>query len=182
MEMFKDLIKLSQQSEISKNNVLDILKDYAKTIGMYDQMIACTKMKEENVYIQKEYAEKFESLYIKSFIFRVNDIESDKNEYVGLIDKFMFNEAIGLFKFQYGEDSGSRDENDKFPLIYALISFYTTFILGEPIHPVGSPFPGNLYVIEEDGKYLCPVKDAQEDSPNAVCKMCVAENLDHKKC
>ena len=30
MDMFKDLIKLSKQSKVSKNNVLDILKDYAK--------------------------------------------------------------------------------------------------------------------------------------------------------
>ncbi|WP_325206273.1 DUF2115 family protein [Methanobrevibacter ruminantium] len=29
-----------------------------------------------------------------------------------------------------------------------------------------------------NGKYYCPVKDANVDSPNAVCKMCIAEQLE----
>lgn len=30
--------------------------------------------------------------------------------------------------------------SDKFPLIYVITALYTTFILEEPIHPVGSEF------------------------------------------
>ena len=40
-------------------------------------------------------------------------------------------------------------EEDKFPLIYIIVALYTTFILEEPIHPVGSEFPGSLKVEEK---------------------------------
>ena len=33
-------------------------------------------------------------------------------------------------------------------------------------------------VEEKDGKFYCPVKDANLESPNAVCKMCIAEQLE----
>ena len=63
-------------------------------------------------------------------------------------------------------------------MIYGIVSLYTTYILEEPIHPVGTPFPGSLKVEEKDGVFYCPVKDANLESPNAVCKMCIAEQLD----
>ena len=56
-----------------------------------------------------------------------------------------------------------------------ITALYTTFILEEPIHPVGSEFPGNLKVEKRNGKYLCPVKDNQKDNENAVCHLCLAE-------
>ena len=74
--------------------------------------------------------------------------------------------------------NGTINNETKFPLIYGIVSLYTTFVLEEPIHPVGTPFPGSLEVEEIDGKYYCPVKDANIDSPNAVCKMCLAEQLE----
>ena len=66
-------------------------------------------------------------------------------------------------------------DNDKFPLIYVITSIYTTFILEEPIHPVGSEFPGSLKVEEKNGKFFCPVKDNQKDNVDAICHLCLAE-------
>ncbi|MGB9838807.1 DUF2115 family protein [Methanothermobacter sp.] len=50
-----------------------------------------------------------------------------------------------------------------------------TFILSEPLHPVGTPFPGGYSVTEEHGTYYCPVKDKQKDNPSALCDICIAE-------
>ena len=69
----------------------------------------------------------------------------------------------------------SLKDGDKFPLIYVITSLYTTFILEEPIHPVGSEFPGKMFVEERNGQYYCPVKGNQEDNPNAICHLCLAE-------
>ena len=66
----------------------------------------------------------------------------------------------------------------KFPLIFEIASIYATFILEEPIHPVGTPFPGSLKVEKENGEFLCPVKEANIDTPNAVCNICLAKQLD----
>ena len=80
------------------------------------------------------------------------------------------------------KNEGAKDFNakeDKFPLMQLIISSYTTSIVDESIHPVGSEFPGNMK-IEKNGKFLCPVKDYQKDNENAVCKLCIAEQASDK--
>ena len=106
----------------------------------------------------------------------VLDFIFQRSEGLKFRDKDEFIDAVATL--QSYEDSESLSHKTKFPLVYAIISLYTTFILEEPIHPVGTPFPGSLYVEEIDGKYYCPVKEANADSPNAVCKMCIAEQLE----
>lgn len=59
--------------------------------------------------------------------------------------------------------------------IYKIISLYTTFILEEAVHPSGTPFPGGFKVKNENGIYLCPVKENQKNNPGAVCGFCIAE-------
>ena len=44
--------------------------------------------------------------------------------------------------------------------------------------PEKALFPGSLKVEEKDGKFYCPVRDANIDTPNAVCNICLAEQLD----
>ncbi|ADL58797.1 DUF2115 domain-containing protein [Methanothermobacter marburgensis] len=61
------------------------------------------------------------------------------------------------------------------PLIVVLTVIYRNFILSEPLHPVGTPFPGSYSVTEEHGTYYCPVKDKQKDNPSALCDICIAE-------
>ena len=74
------------------------------------------------------------------------------------------------------EDGKSSEE---FKRIYTAISLYTTFVLDEPIHPVGTMFPGHLEVEYHDGVYYCPVKKNNEDNPRAVCQFCIAEQLEY---
>ncbi len=180
MEIFDELNQLLEKKEITKNDLQDILRTYSKTIGVYDQMLACEELKADNHYLPQEYAEKFSAVYIKSFVMRINDIKNNKENLKGTIPHDDMEEAVHLFKYNFDLDKEDRRPDDKFPLIYVLISLYTTFIIEEPIHPEGTPFPGDLEVIKENDKYLCPVKDAQLESPNAVCKICIAENLDHR--
>jgi len=58
---------------------------------------------------------------------------------------------------------------------YLILSLYTTFIQEEPVHPVGTPFPGRLKVRESKGIYYCPVKENNKNNPLAVCGFCIAE-------
>ena len=60
----------------------------------------------------------------------------------------------------------------------ATVELFVPIVLDEPIHPIGTPFPGSLEVIMENGVYYCPVKEANIDTPNSVCRLCIAEQLD----
>ena len=177
VNMYDDFSNVvSNEESISTESVLDILKEYAGTISVFDLMAVNAEMIEESKYVQDSYKHKSHEVYAKYFLGRIKDVHSDDNKYEHDIDKEEFIDAISTLKSYHINESVT--SKTKFPLIYGIISIYTTFILEEPIHPVGTPFPGSLYVEEKDGKFYCPVKDANLESPNAVCKMCLAEQLE----
>lgn len=164
-----------KKDEIKKNELLEILKKYARIISPYDLMLATSAMREDGKYVQAQYRDKYLEIYIKYFIMRMKEVLDFENENNTEIDMDNFKSSFHLLEYTFENEVGKYYNSDKFPLIYVITSLYTTFILEEPIHPVGSEFPGNLKVTEEKGIFYCPVKDNQKDNPNAVCHLCLAE-------
>lgn len=176
--MYDDFSKVvTGENKISSDAVLEILKEHSATISVFDLMAANAEMIEESKYVQTKYKKETIGVYAKYFLGRIKEIRDNNNHYEDNIDYGEFIDAISTLKSYHEEESIS--SKTKFPLIYGIVSLYTTFILEEPIHPVGTPFPGSLKVEEKDGIYYCPVKEANLESPNAVCKMCIAEQLEH---
>ena len=104
----------------------------------------------------------------------MRDIPKDTNDYIKEINRKALGDAITTLKVNHNEETSK----NKSPLIFYIASLYATFILEESIHPVGTPFPGSLKVEERNGKFFCPVRDANIDTPNAVCNIFLAEQLD----
>ena len=171
--MLKELFNLSNE-DISKESLLKILKKYSKTISIQDQMIASHLLRQENIFVQDEYRDDFLEVYIKYPLLKLKEIKENKNNYSSKINKDKFLESLNLLKVQLNEED-IKSRADKVYLIHMLISLYSTFILDEPIHPVGTVFPAHLTVTKEDNTYYCPVKKNNEDNPKAVCKFCIAE-------
>ena len=171
-----DIKLLSQQETITKKELMKILKEYAATISVYDLMMATAYMRKDGEYIQSQYREKYLEIYIKNFIMRMKEIlGNDSYDKDTIIDKTSLDESFPMLKRTFEKERLSPSDDDKFPLIYVITSLYTTFILEEPIHPVGSEFPGSLKVENRNGKFLCPVKDNQKDNDDAICHLCIAE-------
>ena len=170
-----ELNKIMSNKIVTKNDLMVILKKYARIISTYELMLASARMREDGKYIQSQYREKYLEIYIKYFIMRMKEIADNNEDIDEQIDLNKLEDSLPLLKNTFEKENLNDDLNDKFPLIYVITSLYTTFILEEPIHPVGSEFPGNLKVSEEKGKYYCPVKDNQKDNPNAICHLCLAE-------
>jgi uncharacterized protein (UPF0305 family) len=64
--------------------------------------------------------------------------------------------------------------NPKNRLFYYLIAAFTMFILDEPGHPVGMPFPGG-FVVEQRGRdYYCLIRDKEKEVPTSICNFCPA--------
>ncbi|MBR6024792.1 MAG: DUF2115 domain-containing protein [Methanobrevibacter sp.] len=177
IEMYDELSNLiSKDKSIKAFSVLEILKKYSSDISVFDMMEFTSQVIKENQYVQENYRKDSEKSYIESFLMRIKDISNDSNSYNHDIDKKSFSEAIEILRTHY--ETAIHDSKPKVALIFEIASIYTTFILEEPIHPVGTPFPGSLKVEEKNGTFLCPVKDANIDTPNAVCNICLSEQLD----
>lgn len=170
-----ELRKLSPNEEIKKSELMEILKKYARIISVNDLMLATAHMRKDGEYIHEKYREKYLTIYIKYFIMRMKEVK-EKEDYADVaIDKTAFDESFPMLEKTFEKERIGNSEDGKFPLIYVITSLYTTFILEEPIHPVGSEFPGSLFVEEIDGVYYCPVKENQKDNVNAICHLCLAE-------
>ncbi len=177
VNMFNDFSDVGiAEEKVSPQAILNVLKDYSATISVFDLMKVNAEMIEDSKYVQDSYKKKSIGVYAKYFLGRIREIRDDNNHYINDVCKEEFIDAVATLKSYY--DAESISSKSKFPLIYAIVSLYTTFVLEEPIHPVGTPFPGSLKVEEKDGVFYCPVKDVNLESPNAVCKMCIAEQLE----
>jgi uncharacterized protein (UPF0305 family) len=176
LELCDELLKITYEEKISGNSVLEILKNYCSTISVFDMMAVSAVIIEENKYVQASYREDSQKSYVETFILRVKEILADNNDYGKSIDKEEFADAIKTL--MSNRENQTEKSKSKFPLIGCIASIYTTFLLEEPIHKVGTLFPGSLKVEEKDGKFYCPVRDANIDTPNAVCNICLAEQLD----
>lgn len=60
-------------------------------------------------------------------------------------------------------------------LFYYLLSCFLIFVLFEPGHPIGTPFPGGMKVEQKGGVVCCPVREKEDDVPYALCRFCPAE-------
>ena len=175
LNMYYDLSKLiSNEEYITGNSVLEILKKYSSMISVFDMMEFSSQVIKENRYVQESYREDSQKSYIESFLLRVKEISKDENDYRQTIDSKSLSEAIEVINARFEKE----EDETKVSLIFYMSSIYATFILEESIHPVGTPFPGSLKVELEDGTFYYPVKEANMDTPNAVCRMCLAEQLD----
>lgn len=170
-----ELKELSKKDTVSRSELMSILQRYASIISVYDLMMATAHMRKDGEYVHAQYREKYLEIYVKYFIMRMKEVLENNDYEDGAIDKQSFDESFPMLERTFEKERLSNDENDKFPLIYVITALYTTFILEEPIHPVGSEFPGSLQVEERNGEYLCPVKDNQKDNVNAICHLCLAE-------
>lgn len=170
-----ELKELSKNDKVKKSELMTILKKYARIISVQDLMMATAHMRKDGEYVQANYREKYLKVYIKYFIMRMKEVKEKEDYTDSTIDKKSFDDSFPILKKTFEKERLSNNKKDKFPLIYVITALYTTFILEEPIHPVGSEFPGSLFVEKKGGKFLCPVKDNQKDNTNAICHLCLAE-------
>ena len=136
-----ELKQLSQNNDIKKSEIMEILKKYARIISVNDLMLATARMRKDGEYVQKNYREKYLTVYIKYFIMRMKEVKEFEEYEDTVIDKELFDTSFPMLKRTFEKERLSNAKDDKFPLIYVITALYTTFILEEPIHPVGSEFP-----------------------------------------
>ncbi len=179
--MFAKFNEMIENEDNSKTDLLENLKELARTISIYDQMKVAGELRENLDDIQGPLKEEFYKVYAKYFVVRITEVRDNDDDFEG--ETFDFDEfvkSVVNLETNYNEpieEDGKSSE--EFKRIYTAISLYTTFVLDEPIHPVGTKFPGHLEVEYHDGVYYCPVKKNNEDNPRAVCQFCIAEQLEY---
>lgn len=160
--------------QTSKNGLLTVLREDSRKFDLPDIIRCSLHIQQAAECIHTSYKKE----YIKAeteFMIRIREVKDDELQYTGLVDVEDLNTAIDLLIEQEKMAENMVDIDPAFARIYSILSLYTTFILEEPIHQVGTPFPGGFKVKKEGNKYTCPVKENNDDNPLAVCPFCIAE-------
>ena len=80
---------ISNEESISTESVLDILKEYAGTISVFDLMAVNAEMIEESKYVQDSYKHKSHGVYVKYFL-KIFTIQDNFKDFLWLIFKENF--------------------------------------------------------------------------------------------
>ena len=78
-------------------------------------------------------------------------------------------------------DAGERNpyfRNPKNRLFYYLIAAFSMFVLDEPGHPVGMPFPGGFKVEQRGCDYYCLIRDKEKEVYSSICNYCPAKQTE----
>lgn len=163
---------LKLKSSINKNELLMAVKNEAAKIDIRKIMLATSFLRDDAQYMQSPYREEYIERFSKAFFTRIKDVKDDNQDYKGDIDVDKFKEFLEVLEKQQLE-AKSKEELYFFK-IASIVALYTTFILEESIHPVGTKFPGGFQLRRVKGRYLCPVKEKQIKNPSALCRFCVS--------
>lgn len=173
MTLKLDEIIKTDDKYIRKDKLLLILKSEAALIDIRMIMKATGFLREDARYMQSPYREDYIERFTKAFSNRIKDIKDDKKEYEGKVD---ISKLIDFLKVLDKQEKEAKVEDELcFLKIARVVALYTTFIMEESIHPVGTSFPGGFKLKLENGKYLCPVKEKQRENPSALCRFCVSK-------
>ena len=84
----------------------------------------------------------------------------------------------GCFTWNDASERNPYFRNPKNRLFYYLIAAFTMFVLDEPGHPVGMPFPGGFTVEQRGRDYYCLIRDQEKDVFYSICNFCPAKQAE----
>ena len=84
----------------------------------------------------------------------------------------------GCFAWNDASERNPYFRNPKNRLFYYLIAAFSMFVLDEPGHPVGMPFPGGFKVEQRGCDYYCLIRDKEKEVYSSICNYCPAKQTE----
>jgi uncharacterized protein (UPF0305 family) len=96
-------------------------------------------------------------------------------------DRFCAIVPEGCFSWNDAGEHNPYFRNPKNRLFYYLIAAFTMFVLEEPGHPAGMPFPGGFTVEQRGRDYYCLIRDKEKEVFYSICNFCPAHQSEERK-
>ena len=162
------------QEAATKKDLLRVIVDEMKAFDLHDLELMNARFERKVAGLPEDYRDRL--------------LESVREEIFGAHHRMVLlsrngggsddppDPALGAYCAMVAEacTEKAREKDPKYLYLKYLLSAFTMFVLAEPAHPVGTPFPGGQIVDEWEGAYLCPVRDKADDVAFALCPYCPA--------
>ncbi len=150
---------------MSLNDLKILIKQRIKEVTLEDLYSLSFFFNDEMIYLPREYKKEYSESVLNVTMNRFIALKNDENSYYGDLDK----EDISIInKLLQPNDTVINN-------ILNIIVIYTTYFLNEPIHPLGTKFPGQVSIYCDGLDYYCPVKKFHLNNKKSLCKICVAK-------
>lgn len=175
--IFEEIIDITEIAELA-----NVLAGELAKFTIYDIMKIRAWQDREINLLPSPYREKARPYfiewhlgrYVKIMAMRSNgDFHNLKGhiENMSLFREFCDTENERI-KTKYDEDDDDSISGPFHSLYYLEVSCFYMFVLGEPGHPIGTPFPGGFKVKQSGDAYYCPIRDKEKDVEYSICNFC----------
>lgn len=169
------IVEELKRSVVDQRSLLEVLKRELQRYSIFDLVQVQGFIADEIRYLPSPYREEFRLKWNEQLFSTLRDIRGDRvcrNDGLDLDD---FHAFLQRFEWAVRQSGDKREVYSR--VLYNLCAAYNLFITRTPPHPVGTPFPGGFRVEKQEERYFCPVKDKQKDVFEAICRFCVAEQM-----
>jgi uncharacterized protein (UPF0305 family) len=98
-----------------------------------------------------------------------------------IFEKFCGMLPEGCFSWNDLSERNPYFRNPKNRFFYYLMAAFTMFVLDEPGHPVGMPFPGGFSVEHRGSDYYCLIRDKEKEIFYSICNFCPAHQTEESR-
>ena len=189
--IFNEIIDITDKAELAT-----VLSSELAKYSIYDIMKISSWLDREISSLPSPYREKLRPYFMEQHFGRYTKIIAmgSSCDFRGLKDQVA---DLGLYKEFCNIESRHIEEicenecnNDAVyglfssisSLYHMLISCFYMFVLEEPRHPVGTPFPGGFVVVHCDNLYYCPIRDKEKDVVHSICNFCPSQQDADNRC
>jgi uncharacterized protein (UPF0305 family) len=171
-EVFSQLKGLKKKNELGKALAVELA-----SLNIFDLQGISASLEHEINRLPSPYREKIhpyftEQLFGSYFkLMRMNGDGSLQKVKGDIVDMKRFYDYCVMVA---SEDNGSQ-EGPHYGGYYHLVSCFSMFVMDEPGHPVGMPFPGGFSVERRGDEYYCPIRDKEQDVLFSICNYCPAK-------
>jgi uncharacterized protein (UPF0305 family) len=173
----------------TKGELGTILASEARKYSILDLQIIGGRLNSEIELLSSPYRESVRPFFAEQLFGRHHRLLLMQNtgKYAGMTDPIRNPEAFhqfcsmlpsGCFSWNDHLEQNPHYRNPMNRLFYYLIAAFAMFVLDEPGHPAGMPFPGGLTVESRGQGFYCPVRDKEKDVPYSLCNFCPAQQSD----
>lgn len=186
-EIFSRIMSATQilSSAETKGNLGALIADEIRSFSSFDLQVICGKLRYDVDQLPSPYRETVRPFFIDQVFGPHHRILAMKRSgnFASMTDPIRDLVLFRDYLTMVPEGCFSRDiEREYMPqfsspchsLFYYLMAAFSMFVIDQPGHPVGMPFPGGFRVEERDEKFFCPVREKEKDVPHSICNFCPA--------
>lgn len=178
-DLFRRLEAIDKKGDLGKALALEALK-----YSIYDLQYISSGLAYEINKLPSPYREKIAPYFIEQFFrryYRLIDLYNDgafARPGSVIKENVVFHDYCRAVEGNMAEYADAMESDPQHGLFYFIVNCFAMFVVDEPGHPVGMPFPGGFKVRQKDGIYYCPIREKEKDIPHSICNFCPCKQDD----